>query len=532
MALSVSEDEGTRAEPNHGTTVGDPHRRALPRNLVVVLLDSLNRRMLGTYGGTEFDTPNLDRLAARSVRFDRHYAGSLPCMPARHDILVGALDFLWRPWGSIEVWEQSVVRALDRAGVTTVLVSDHPHLFETGGENYHTDFTAWQYERGHEGDPWRTRPDPSWIGTPALPALAGRRPMPYDLSRTWFRDEEDFPGPRTLRTAAEWLESSAAEHNRFFLLVDEFDPHEPFDTPEPWASRYDPAWEGPRVIWPPYSTETVARQVLSERAARHVRANYGAKLSFIDHHLGRLLDQLDRLDLWTDTAVVLCTDHGHYLGERDLFGKPGVPVYPEMGHLPLLVAWPGRPPGSVDALTTSVDLHATICDIFEVSPGDHRTDGRSLVPLLEGAAREVRDHLLCGVWGRHVEVVSRDRLYARAPAGENSPLAMWSNRWSTMPARGFPGAELPRPDGRATLRPAPGSNVPVIRQPFVPGDMLPFWAYGTPCDDHRLYDLDADPGAERDLAGSHQEAEAVDLLRAALEEVGAPEEQFARLGIA
>ena len=70
-----------------------------------MLLDSLNRHLLGCYGGTEFDTPNLDRFAARSVRFTNHHTGSLPCMPARHDLLVGALDFPWRPWGSIEVWE-------------------------------------------------------------------------------------------------------------------------------------------------------------------------------------------------------------------------------------------------------------------------------------------------------------------------------------------------------------------------------------------------------------------------------------------
>ena len=66
-------------------------------HVVVVLLDSLNRHMLGSYGGHEFDTPNLDRFATRAVRFMRHYTGSLPCMPARHDILCGALDFLWKP---------------------------------------------------------------------------------------------------------------------------------------------------------------------------------------------------------------------------------------------------------------------------------------------------------------------------------------------------------------------------------------------------------------------------------------------------
>ena len=137
-----------------------------PRHAVVLLLDSLNRHMLGAYGGAEFDTPNLDAFARRAVRFDRHFSGSLPCMPARHDILCGALDFLWRPWGSIEIWECAITRVLRKAGVATKLVTDHPHLFETGGENYHAEFSAWDYLRGHESDPWRTRPDPSWLGAP------------------------------------------------------------------------------------------------------------------------------------------------------------------------------------------------------------------------------------------------------------------------------------------------------------------------------------------------------------------------------
>ena len=120
-----------------------------PKNVIVILLDSLNRHMLGSYGGNEFATPNLDRFAKRSLRFEKHYSGSLPCMPARHDMLCGALDFLWKPWGSIEIWEQAVTVYLREAGVATMLISDHPHLFETGGENYHTAFGAWDYERGH-----------------------------------------------------------------------------------------------------------------------------------------------------------------------------------------------------------------------------------------------------------------------------------------------------------------------------------------------------------------------------------------------
>jgi arylsulfatase A-like enzyme len=272
--------------------------------------------------------------------------------------------------------------------------------------------------------------------------------------------------------------------------------------------------------------------VLTEREAQHIRANYGAKLSMIDHHLGRLLDTVDELGLWDDTAFVLCTDHGHYLGERDTFGKPASPVHRELGHIPLLVSWPGVEPRECDALTTAVDIHATIADVFGVEAA-HQTHGRSLVPVVTGDATAVRDHLLTGIWGQWVHVVDRDTKYGRAPAGENTPLVMWSNRWSTMPVHAFPQLRMPRPDRRATLDHLPiTGDVPVIRQPFDPGDPIPFWAYGARAGEHVLYDLDGDPLETENLTGSTREKEAVDLLRAALDEVDAPMEQLERLGIA
>lgn len=504
------------------------NRPRSPHNAVVLLLDSLNRHLVGAYGGTEFATPNLDRLARRSVRFERHYAGSLPCMPARHDILCGSLDFLWRPWGSIELWERPLTDHLRAAGVATMLVSDHPHLFESGGENYHTDFTAWDYQRGHETDAWKTRPDPSWMGAPSF----GRGHTPYDNSRGRFADEADFPGPRTLTAAARWLEDDAPHHERFLLFVDEFDPHEPFDTPEPYASMYDPDWDGPHLIWPPYTQGAVAKGVLSPEDGKQVRASYGAKLSMIDAWLGRVLDVLDRTGRWDDTAVILCTDHGHFLGEKDIWGKPPVPVYEPLGRIPLLVAWPGVEPTSVDALTTSVDVFATLTDLFDVTTVEQRTHGVSLRPLLEGSTTSVRDYALSGVWGREVHLVTADGTkYVRAPAGANAPLSMWSNRWSTMPVHGHPELRLPPPDDRAVLDHMPGSSIPVIRQPFAAGDPLPFWAYAR-FDGHHLFAVDDDPREARDLVGDQRETELIEMLRAALDDVDAPDDQYVRLGLA
>ncbi|MSX82261.1 MAG: sulfatase-like hydrolase/transferase [Actinobacteria bacterium] len=519
-----------------------PRAPRAPRDVVVVLLDSLNRHMIGAYGGEEFHTPNLDLLAKRSVRFTNHHTGSLPCMPARHDLLVGALDFPWRPWGSIEVWEDAFTTQMRRdAGVSTMLVSDHPHLFESGGENYHHDFGAWDYLRGGEDDPWRTRADASQIGAPNLPPFRESGWRNYDLSRTFFREEADFPGPRTMTAAAKWLDQELGAdrrpEERAFLLVDEFDPHEPFDAPERWANLYDSDWEGERIIWPPY-TSGVKREdafespVLSEREGRQIRSQYGAKLSMIDHWLGVMMETVDRHDAWETTAFILCTDHGVYLGERGMWGKPAVSIYPELGHIPLMISWPGVDAGTCDALTTTVDIHATICDAFGITP-KHEVHGHSLVPLIEGRTKSIREWALSGVWGREVHIANATSTFAKAPVEANRPLSMYSNRWSTMPVRIAPNLHRIRPNMRATLERAPGGEVPVIRQPFDPSDSLPFWARGEFHGDllYNRFEPELDGGV-RNISGGAETREMTELLAEALRAIDAPDEQLSRLGIA
>jgi hypothetical protein len=250
-----------------------------------------------------------------------------------------------------------------------------------------------------------------------------------------------------------------------------------------------------------------------------------------------MIDAVDRHAAWATTAFIVCTDHGHYLGEHGgIWGKPQVPVYPELGHIPLTIAWPGVAPRTCDALTTTVDLHATVCDAFGVTP-KHRTHGHSLVPVLEGRTTTVREWALCGVWGREVHVIDATRTYARSPVETNRPLSLFSNRWSTMPIRALPGWGFPNPDHRAVLDRAPGSDVPVIRQPFDPSDDLPFWAMGAFNGD-LLYDhMEADAtGKVRNLAAPDGPAnpaagEMTELLVEALREVEAPAEQLARLAL-
>ena len=170
-----------------------------------------------------------------------------------------------------------------------------------------------------------------------------------------------------------------------------------------------------------------------------------------------------------------------------------MPQYEPLGHTPLLISSPGQPGGGVcDALTTNVDIFATVADVFDAEVVQ-TTHGRSMAPLLTGEADAIRDWALGGVYGGWVQVTDGQNKYARGAVGDNFPLSMWSNRWSTMPFGnlGFDG--LPAPDHRAWLDKMPGSEVPVIRQPFQPGDMLPLWvAVSASNDRHFLFDLDVE----------------------------------------
>ena len=185
-----------------------PGREGSPDNVVVVLLDSLNRHMLGAYGGNEFDTPNLDRFAAAvgPVHQALHRLAAVHAGPPRHPLRRARL-----PLAAVGVDRDLGGRHHARAARGRrdhrCSISDHPHLFETGGENYHTDFSGVGLRARPRGRPLedRARPDLGRRAARCRPA----RHMPYDNSRGYFRDEDDFPGPRTMAAAARWIDDNA-----------------------------------------------------------------------------------------------------------------------------------------------------------------------------------------------------------------------------------------------------------------------------------------------------------------------------------
>ena len=127
---------------------------------VFLLFDSLNLRMLNSYGGTYIETPNFNRLAKKSIQFNNHYVGSMPCMPARRDMHSGRLSFLHRSWGPLEPFDNSFPEILRKNKIYTHLITDHYHYFEDGGATYHNRFNSWDFIRGQESDPWKAMVQP------------------------------------------------------------------------------------------------------------------------------------------------------------------------------------------------------------------------------------------------------------------------------------------------------------------------------------------------------------------------------------
>ncbi|MFN9278634.1 MAG: sulfatase-like hydrolase/transferase [Betaproteobacteria bacterium] len=124
--------------------------------VLFVMFDTLNRRSLQCYGGHTVKTPNFDRLAQRSVVFDTHYVGSLPCMPARREMMTGRYNFLHRSWGPLEPFDHALPELLYQAkGVYSHLSTDHLHYWDDGGSTYHNRFDSYDLIRGNQGDPWK-----------------------------------------------------------------------------------------------------------------------------------------------------------------------------------------------------------------------------------------------------------------------------------------------------------------------------------------------------------------------------------------
>ncbi len=398
-------------------------------NVVLVIIDSLRKDHVGAYGNTWIETPNLDALAEESLRFTRAYPESLPTICARRTIHTGLRSWPfrdWKPpkgediilqgWQPIPQGQAHLAEILKESGYTTMFQTDNMHQFKAS-YNFQRGFDVFDFIRGQTTDNYM----PNWTfpRERVRDALLKGNPeaMRGQMRQYWANvegrlaagrhDEEDWFTPRVFSGAMELLEAAGAGDQPFFLVVDNYDPHEPWDTPDEYVALYDDApYDGPE----PYSVIYGNSDYLTDRELKRMKARYAGEVTMVDRWLGRFLDKMEKLDLFENTLLVLLSDHGVAFGEHGITGKPSYALWPEITDIPFMIRHPeGKGAGQEsDFFASTHDVAPTILGFLGVEP-ESPMDGQDLSVLFGGGQPEERPYFTLGyndhTWARDEDYV-------------------------------------------------------------------------------------------------------------------------------
>ncbi|MEG0877892.1 MAG: sulfatase [Oscillospiraceae bacterium] len=483
---------------------------------IMLMFDSLNREFLPNYGCDWTKMPNFERLSRRCTTFDNFYGGSMPCMPARRELHTGRYNFLHTFWTPMHPYDDSVISRMKAAKIYTHIATDHFHYWEDGGSGYLTKFDSHEMVRGQQGDPWKQQ-----VQWPSFPDTLSRRKTGENWRHDWvnrsFIDTEDkMPQKRTFDNGIDFINRSLND-DQWFLQIEAFDPHEPFYTQQSYKDLYPHDYHGKNLDWPDYGKNSYG-----EEATEHVRMEYAALMSMCDHYLGRLLDVMDANDMWKDTMLIVNTDHGFMLGEKEWMGKNSQPFYNELVHSPFFIHDPRAPhPGERrNALAQTVDIVPTLAEYFGIEPPQFM-DGHSLTPAIRDDS-PIREGALFGICGGHVNITDGRYVYMHAPVrADNKPLY----EYTLMPMH-----------MNAPYKPEELTDISLTNEfAFTKGAMVmkvpattPFNAYwyGT-----MLFDLQSDPQQAHPIQNPEVQKRLVKLMRQLMQKNDAPMEQYERLGI-
>ncbi|MGD8239638.1 MAG: sulfatase [Armatimonadota bacterium] len=340
-------------------------------NIILAIIDTLRYDHIGANGNDWVKTPHMDRFTAESWAFDFSFAASYPTIPHRTDVITGRYGAPFHAWKPLDVDKPTIPRALAEHGYCTQLIHDTPHLVN-GGHRFDYPFHAWTFVRGAEVDrPW-IDDSSEWLGNWFRDPLfddydddlwpGGTNFWTYGRANRGRERDEDWNCAKLFVTGCEFLRDNASREN-FFLWLDCFDPHEPWDAPPEFVKLYDDDADYDGRIDPRTFAGAVRNDPdLSEERRRRLQIYYAAKVSWVDRWFGELLDTLESTGLADSTAVILTADHGTNCGERGRFGK-GFPVREQEGRTPFVVRVPDGGSGRSDAIVAPQDVFATVMGI-------------------------------------------------------------------------------------------------------------------------------------------------------------------------
>lgn len=372
-------------------------------NVLFLIADDLNNE-LGAYGST-VRSPNIDRLAARGVRFDRAYNQYPLCSPSRSSLLTGrrpdATGVLSNPGKN----PMSPHFREKLPGAVTL-----PQAFRTNGwvtarvgKLYHYGVPNNIGTSGLDDYPsWDLTLNPRGRDRESHHKIFSLLPGQFGATLSWLADE----GPDAEQTdgiaaheAVRLLERFKRDNQAFFLAVGFYRPHTPYVAPKSYFDLYPmKAIELPRLSdddrarrpAPAYQSAFKEQDLMTDDQRRAAIQAYWASITFMDAQVGQVLDALDRLGLADSTIVVFTSDHGYHLADHGLWQKRS--LFERSARVPLIIAVPRAKTRGAAArgLAELVDLYPTLAELAGIKPTGP-LDGVSLAPMLDKPSASVKD---------------------------------------------------------------------------------------------------------------------------------------------
>jgi len=478
-------------------------------NTILIVCDTWRRDHAGNaYGNDWIRMPNVSRFAERSAVFENAYISSYPTLPCRRDIATGRYEFPWRGWGGLEPDDVTLAELLSEAGKVSYFITDVYHHWGRDAGNYWRDFSGFRLIRGVERDGYITDSDVQFDYRPLGYPPHNRKDEPHFRNVQQFRrNEEDWFSPMVFREATRWIQHNA-DHEDFFLMIDSFDPHEPWDPPRYYTNLYDdPDYSGREFPVAPYGP--VEGQLTPEEL-KHVQALYAGEITMIDRWFGHFMEQVELMGLMDNTMVILTTDHATHNGDHGRTGKNWI-LMEEIAHIPLIVWHPELGHGTrPKQFAQPQDFFPTTLEACGVEAPDG-VHGRSLIPYLESPdADDPRDAILFGEFRCTCNLTDGEYTLFQGVDPANPPIYSYSqirSKWSSDDWSQFDGQR--RLVGPNNANTAGGKN------------------------ETRLYCLTTDPKQETNIAASAPEQlrRMQQLMIQKLEEIDAPSELMARWGL-
>ncbi|MBX3414619.1 MAG: sulfatase [Pirellulales bacterium] len=356
-------------------------------NVLLIVSDDLNTR-LGCYGDPLVKSPNIDRLAARGVRFDRAYCQYPLCNPSRASFLTGR-----RPDHTGVRENQTHFRQVDPDLVTLPQhFRHHGYYVARVGKLYHYGVPTQIGTDGLDDPPsWEKVTNPRGRDRDDEDQIFTLVPGQFGGTLSWLSaDGTDEEQTDAIGAAAMVKELEAHRDEPFFLAMGFYRPHTPYVAPHRYFEMYPTSdielpvnTEEDRADVPPAAL-TIKREeaAMTDDQRRHAIQAYHAATTFMDAQVGKVLDAVDRLGLAENTVIVFMADHGYHLGEHGLWQKRS--LFEQSARVPFIIAAPGTKVRGTPstALVELVDLYPTLAELCGL-PAPKKVDGRSVRAQLD-----------------------------------------------------------------------------------------------------------------------------------------------------